>query len=112
MVNDAGEPVGTFGEAGLIDLLLAQPAAIYSAPVKDHLDAKWAKVGLDSPIAAVLRAMETERLRFVCVTDEQGKVAALTGQKGLMEYIAEHFPNQAMVQRLGGKPSMTKREGA
>ena len=43
--------------------------------------------------------------RFLCVLDEDGRTrVALTGQKGLSEYIADHFPQQVMVQRVGGKP--------
>jgi hypothetical protein len=56
--------------------------------------------------------MQTKNLRFVVVTDEDGKAIALTGQKGLMEYVAEHFPQQVMVQRVGVKPYSSQREGA
>ena len=47
----------------------------------------------------------------VVVTDDDGRVDALTGQKGLMEYVAEHFPKQVMVQRIGS-PVIQDREGA
>ena len=55
---------------------------------------------------------EARGARFVCELDEQGKVKGLTGQKGLSEYIADHFPEQVMVQRVGGQPGMGTREGA
>jgi hypothetical protein len=45
------------------------------------------------------------------VVDEEGKVTALAGQKSLMEYVAEHFPGQVMVQRIGCPPC-SEREGA
>ena len=44
--------------------------------------------------------------------DDQGKLVGLTGQKGLMEYVAEHFPGEVMVQRVGEKPYTQSREGA
>ena len=46
------------------------------------------------------------------VLDNDGKVIALTGQKGLMEYIADHYPGQIMVQRVGVPPYSQSREGA
>ena len=70
----------------------------------------WVK--LSDPIADVLEAMQLKNLRFLCVIDEEGQLAGLTGQKGLMEYVADHFPSQVMVQRIGSKPYITDREGA
>jgi CBS-domain-containing membrane protein len=104
--------MGMFSESGLIDLLLIKPTSFDGELVKEHLDKHWASIQSSAPISELLSAMETHKLRFVCVTDKEGKAIGLTGQKGLMEYIAEHFPNQAMVQRLGGTPAMSKREGA
>ena len=112
VVNDEGKPIGTFSEARLVDLLLANPSALDEDCVERHLDKDWAAVKLADPISSVLLAMQSKDLRFVCVTDETGKAKALTGQKGLIEYVAEHFPQQVMVQRLGGKPTIEKREGA
>ncbi len=65
----------------------------------------------DDP-ALVLEVMEAKNIRFVVVLDEAGKVAGLTGQKGLMEFIAEHFPGEVMVQRIGTKHYPEEREGA
>ena len=39
-------------------------------------------------------------------------VVGLTGQKGLMEYIADLFPQEVHVQRVGTKPFPATREGA
>ena len=72
----------------------------------------WPTVSLADPISTVLDAMERANVRFVIVVDQQGQLAGLTGQKGLMEYVAEHFPGQAIVQRIGGAPYPTDREGA
>ncbi len=112
VVDPEDKPVGTFTEAALIDLLVQNPALVDTDQVGQHLDKVWACVKESEPIAAMVDAMREKDLRFVCVVDEQGKVKALTGQKGLVEYVAEHFPRQSMVQRVGGKPFLKEREGA
>jgi CBS domain-containing protein len=112
VVDEGGKPIGTFSEARLVDLLLSRPSALDEDCVDRHLDKDWAAVRETDPISSVLSAMQSKNLRFVCVTDEGGKAVALTGQKGLMEYVAEHFPQQVLVQRLGGRPATEKREGA
>ena len=111
VVDEAGAPLGTFTEEVLIRLLVATPDAL-DQRVGDHMSDVWACVKTSDPIASVLDVMQSKGLRFVCVTDEAGHVQALTGQRGLMEYIAEHFPRQVMVQRVGGKPFTEHREGA
>jgi hypothetical protein len=60
----------------------------------------------------VLAALEFTNIRFLIVVDDRGRLAGLTGQKGLMEYVAEHFPRQVTVQRIGCKPFLAEREGA
>ncbi len=56
--------------------------------------------------------MLLKNVRMLCVVDEQGRVVGLTGQRGLMEYVAEHFPGEVMVQRIGQPSYMSDREGA
>ena len=70
------------------------------------------QVSTSDSISRVLDAMEQSKTRFVVVVDGDGKVGGLTGQKGLMEYIAEYYPGEVMVQRVGTKPFSVKREGA
>ena len=111
VVSSEGCPEGTFTEEELIHLLVERPQAL-DEQVGQHLSTKWAAVGHEAAIVQVLEAMQSQNLRFVFVTDDEGRAVALTGQKGLMEYIAEHFPRQVMVQRVGGKLAMEEREGA
>jgi CBS domain-containing protein len=111
VVDDQHKPVGLFAESKLTRLLSETPAAIYD-PIMDHLDKKWPTVSLSDPISCVLAALEFANIRFLIVVDDQGRLAGLTGQKGLMEYVAEHFPRQVIVQRIGGKPYPAHREGA
>jgi len=111
VVDDNGRPLGKFTEKELLALLLKSPAAMDEA-VGDHMTSAWAFVEMTDPIAKVLDAMQSKGLRFVIVLDENGKAVGLTGQKGLMEYLAEHFPRQVKVQMMESKLYMDHREGA
>jgi len=93
-------------------LLLQRPNDLGAILVRDHLEAEWFCVHSSDPIATVLDLVQNRGARFVCELDEYGKVKGLTGQKGLSEYIADHFPEQVMVQRIGGQLGMGTREGA
>jgi predicted transcriptional regulator len=111
VVDQERKPVGLFAESMLTRLLSETPQAIYDQ-ILDHIDKKWPTVCLSDPISCILSALEFANIRFLIVVDEQGRLAGLTGQKGLMEYVAEHFPRQVIVQRIGGKPYPAHREGA
>jgi len=111
IVDDQQRPVGTYTEEELIKVLAGDVSQL-DEPVKDHISPRWAAVSRQDPVAKVLEAMQSQDLRFVCVTDDERKATALTGQKGLMEYVAEHFPNLVMSQRVGSKDYTPEREGA
>ena len=111
VVDPDQKPVGMFTE-GMLTKLLAAEASFLDDPIERHMAGQWPWVRLSDPIVDVLQAMEMKNIRFLCVVDGDGRLAGLTGQKGLMEYIAEHFPGQVMVQRIGGKPYSQTREGA
>jgi len=111
LVDDEQHPQGMFTESMLTQLLVRKPAAL-DDPIRDHASQQWPWVKLTDKVADVLNALETKGVRFLAVVDESGRLAGLTGQKGLMEYVAEHFPGEVMVQRIGGKPYTESREGA
>ena len=111
LVDEQQKPVGMFTECMVTQLVATHPESI-DDPVEQHAAKRWPQVNLDDNIISVLDALDLKNTRFLSVVDEDGKVAGVTGQKGLMEYIADHFPNQVMVQRIGLKPTMTTREGA
>ena len=93
-------------------MLLRGPVALNRVTVGECLDKLWFTAQRTTPIRYVMDLVHDHGARFVCVTDAEGRAVALTGQKGLSEYIADHFPRQVMVQRLGGKPGLAAREGA
>lgn len=105
------KPLGLFTESTLITLLAEHPDQL-NAQVGSHMNPQWACVKKTDAIATVLEAMESQNLRFVCVVNENGQAEALTGQRGLMEYIAEHFPRQVLVERIDSNPYPDSREGA
>ena len=110
-VDASQKPVGMFTESMLTQLLLKDAAAI-DAPLSGQCAQQWPWVKLTDHVADVLEAMQTRNVRFICVVDDDGRLVGLTGQKGLMEYVAEHFPREVMVQRVGGSPRTQDREGA
>ena len=80
-------------------------------PVGQHAANSWPQVAMDDSVDTVLLALEAKDVRFLSVVDDDGRLAGLTGQKGVMEYVADHFP-EVPTQRVGQNPSMKTREGA
>ena len=110
IVDADQKPVGMFTENMITHIMASKPDALED-PVTTHAAEQWPQVTLDDPVAAVLEALEVKNVRFLSVVDAAGKIAGLTGQKGLMEFVADHFP-QVTVQRVGQSKSMKTREGA
>lgn len=111
VAGDNDQPVGIFTEAMLRNMLAAGAPPL-SDRVESHMAAAFPWVKTTDPIETVLDAMEEKNIRFVVVVNEDGQIVGLTGQKGLMEYVAEHFPGEVMVQRVGTEPYPEQREGA
>lgn len=111
IVDSESKPIGVFTERSLLRALL-ENASLDSRVVGEFLDSTFVKIKNSEPISRVWDAIQRERARFICVTDDTGKLVGLTGQKGLAEYVADFFPGQVIAQRLGCKPWMQQREGA
>jgi CBS domain-containing protein len=111
ILDAAGKPVGKFTERTLIKLLRKNPAGL-DEPIQRHMLTNPDTMRMTDTIGEAIDLMQSKSIRFVIVLDEQGKAVALTGQKGVMEYIAEFFPRQVKVQEMDAKLSMQKREGA
>ena len=111
IVDGEKKPIGMLTE-GMLTRMVAQQQIFLDDPVSEHMTTQWPWVQLTDPISEVLSAMEIKNTRFLCVLDEEGRIVGLTGQRGLMEYVVEHFPEQVMVQRLGCTPYLQEREGA
>ncbi len=111
VINADNVPQGMLTESMVTALLCKSPSNV-DDPVVDWMQKDCPTVKLTDPILVVLNALETENSRFLIVVDETDKLSGLTGQKGLMEYVAEHFPQQVIVNRIGCKPYPAEREGA
>ncbi len=111
IIDEGNKPVGMFTE-GMLTPLLAKNPAVVDEPIRNHMADRWPWVRITDPISDVIDALQTKNIRFLCVVDENDKLAGLAGQKGIMEYVADHFPSQVMVQRIGGTPYPQQREGA
>lgn len=110
-LDEAGKPVGMFNEKILIRLL-AEDADAMDTPVGNHLTTYVATVKQTDTVAHLIHTMQSKDFRWVCVVDGAGRAVALTGLRGAMEYIVDHFPREVKVQSLGSKLSIDEREGA
>ena len=104
-------PSGVFTEHSVIEAL-TKDACFDDTPVFRFADPKFVVVRKSEPILRVWEAVQKAEARFVCVTDDSGKVIGVTGQRGLAEYVADCYAGQITVQRLGSTPWMQQREGA
>lgn len=111
VIDEHRRPQGMFTESMLTQLLVENPQAIDDAVAK-HTAPQWPHVDLSDRIEVMLDALHLKNVRFLSVVNEQDQLVGLTGQKGLMEYVADNFPGEVMVQRIGGSPFPDKREGA
>ncbi len=110
IVDQEGRPLGKFTERLLVKLLLDHPDGL-DHPVGKHMAEAWAFVQETDPIAVLIDCMKSKKLRFVIVLDGQGRAVAVTGQKGVMEYIVDHFPRQVRAQRMSSEFFSGQREG-
>lgn len=111
VIDDDGKPLGTMTE-GIVRNLLLEDTVSLDEPIAAYCARPATWVYESDPVSTVLDAMQSHNIRFVVVVDQEGRAQALTGQKGMMEYIANHFSEQVMVQRIGSHPYPSSREGA
>jgi CBS domain-containing protein len=112
VADDEDKPIGIFTESTLTQLLNKHGSSVVDDRLEKHMTSPCPWVQLTDPIAFVVEAMQLKNIRFLCVVDGEGRIARLTGQKGLIEFVADHIPGQIMVQRIGGQPFPSDREGA
>ena len=111
MVIEDGQTVGMFTESLLRESFPQNPGVV-DEPISAHMARSFPKVYLDDTVDIMLAAMQANNTRFICVVDADETIVGLTGQKGLMEFVAEEYPRQVMVQRIGDASTMHQREGA
>jgi CBS domain-containing protein len=99
VVGTDEKPVGVFTEAMLRHLLLRSPR-FATQSIGEHMATTFPCVKKTDPVGLVVEAMDAKNIRFVVVVDEYGKLAGLTGQKGIMEYVAEQFHREVVAHRV------------
>ena len=111
IIGFRGKPVAMFTERSLLDVLM-ENASLDESPIGEFADFRCSVVQESDPITRVWDAIEMEGERFICVTNTEGRLVGITGQRGLSEFIAEAYPREVAVQRIGGKPWFEEKEGA
>ncbi len=111
IVDHGHHPIGVFTEHSVIQLL-KRGGTLDDRPVCDFEDPDFFCVKQSDSIMRVWELVRDSAARFICVTDDQGKIVGITGQRGLFEYVADCFAREVTVQRLGSTPWMSQREGA
>jgi CBS domain-containing protein len=110
VVDEAGKALGKFTERDLLRLMLLNPKDLDN-PVGQNMSGTWATVNQSETVGKVIECMDKSKLRFVIIIDDDGKAVGLTGQKGVIEYIVDHFPRQVKVHMMESKLYMDAREG-
>ena len=110
-VDDNGKAVGMFTE-GMLRHALNESVGILDDTLDRQMVARLPWVLPSDPIKMVLEAMEEHNFRFIAVLDEDHRVLGLTGQKSLMEFIADSFPYEVLTQDPTGVAVSRQKEGA
>lgn len=111
VVDNHGKPEGRFSEHQIANLIVNHPG-FRNKPVSDHIREYWGCVSLTDAIVTVAHKLQTYHQRFVVVVDEEGKAVGVVGQRGLMEFIADHFPYEVKAQSMDAAVAIDHREGA
>ncbi len=111
VVDNHGKPEGRFSEHQIANLIVNRPG-FRNEPVSEHIREYWGCVALTDPIVSVTHKLQTYHQRFVVVVNEEGRAVGVVGQRGLMEYIAEHFPYEVKAQSMDAAVAINNREGA
>lgn len=111
VVDDDQEAVGIFTEA-MLRYALNDSAAILDDSLEGQMAERLPWVLPTDPARDVLDSMEEFNIRFLAVLDPDHRVIGLTGQKTLVEFIAEAFPHEVLTQDPTGQTVSQSKEGA
>ncbi|MEZ6063175.1 MAG: CBS domain-containing protein [Planctomycetaceae bacterium] len=110
-VDENEKAVGIFTE-GILRHGLSDGASYLDEPLEDQIVARLPWVLPTDSVRMVLEAMEEHNIRFIAVLDENHHVLGITGQKSLMEFVAEYFPHEVLTHDPTGREVSVKKEGA
>ncbi len=105
------QPIGMFTERSVIDVLTSD-ATLDDRPVGELVDRNYLRLADSEPISSVWDAIQCKGLRFICVTDEDGNLIGLTGQRGMAEYVCKASEsgefNDPVLERALSKDPVTE----
>lgn len=111
VVDEQSKAVGMFTEALLRHELNISPTVL-DQPVDQQMTTRFPWVLPTDPARDILNAMEEFNTRFLAVLDSDQKVIGITGQKTLIEFVADAFPQEVMTQDPTGQTVFEQKEGA
>ena len=103
--------VGLFGDRDMVEKCFTD-AVEPTDPVDQVMEGMLVTVTPDTSIRDALRLMDTERLRFLPLVEEDGTLRGLIRGRDLLEYIAEAMPDAVLNQPPEVMKPLEAREGA
>ncbi len=111
IVDQDDKPLGMFNEKILLRLLATSPQSL-DDNVESHMTRSVVCINENESIVTLIRIMQDHKLRWICVVDDQGKASALTGLRGVIEYVSDYFARSVAVQPLESRIAIQQKEGA
>ncbi len=112
VVDEDGRPAGMFNE-NMLTRILDETPDVLDDPIADHMTTHVVCLTRDDPIAKLIATMFQRNLQWVCIVNREGRPVSFSGLRGVIEYVADYFPHQVMVQpTTSSKLAMDEREGA
>ncbi len=95
LIGDADRLDGIFTERDVLMKLLGQTID-YDAPVERYMTTNPRTLGPHNTLAEAVRLMTEGKYRHLPIVDAAGKPLGLLGARDLVDFIAEHFPEEVM----------------
>jgi len=111
VVDSDEKAVGMFTEGILRHTLNSSPS-ILDDSIQSQMVERLPWVSPTEPMSVVLEAMEDNNIRFLAILDERHRLVGITGQKTLMEFIADTFPREILTQDPTAVTISNRKEGA
>lgn len=111
VVDENDRAVGLFTEA-MLRHGLNQSAALLDDTMQNQMATRFPWVLPVDSARDILDAMEDFDTRFLAVLNNERHVTGITGQKTLIEFVAESFPREILTQDPTGHSVMDQKEGA
>ena len=110
-VDQDNRAAGIFTEA-MLRHALNESVAVLDDALASQIVTRLPWVLPTDEVKLVLDAMEENNIRFIAVLNEEHRVIGITGQKTMMEFVADTFPHEVMTQNVTDIPPSLQKEGA